>query len=190
MTRVILHGGYSGTWDGAGEDRALFQLLIDAAMQTNQRVMISVLAYETVADFPCLKETYATFQEMNPNVQLVIAGRDNFKQLLPQHRVVFLQGGHSREHHNALKDVTRNDLMHNKVLLAGSSSGGMMLCQWGYSRSGNGPLQGKGIVDLAFMPHADVWPVEDFLPKLRDVTKTSVLMLNENQMLELNVDSE
>ena len=189
MTRVILHGGYSGTWDGAGEDRALFQKLIDAALQEDHKVMISVLAYEKLTDFPCLEETCATFQAMNPDVQLVIAGRDSFRELLPQHRVVFLQGGRSGEHYKALKDITRDDLVHNKALLVGSSSGAMMLCQRGYSRSSDGVIIGKGVVDLAVMPHADAWPVEEFLPKLRAATTASILLLNENQMIEVIADT-
>ncbi|HEY1097226.1 MAG TPA: hypothetical protein VGF14_08305, partial [Alphaproteobacteria bacterium] len=124
--RVILHGGYTGIWDGAGEDTVLFQKLIDAAEQADKRVMISFLAYEKPTDWPHLDQLKETFQKLNPDIQLVIAGRDNFRDLLPHHQVLFLQGGNSRAHETALADITKEEITHNKIFLAGSSSGAML----------------------------------------------------------------
>ena len=185
MTRVILHGGYGGLWDNAGKDMALFQILADAAAQADNRLLISFLAHEKPSDFPHLDQLLATFRIINPDVQVTIAGQDNFRELLPQFKVLFLQGGTSRRQHQALKGYSKEDLMENKTLIARSSSGSMMLCKYGYSRSSNGVLEGKGVVDYAVMPHANAWAVEEFLSELQAVTTCEILLLDEMQIIEL-----
>lgn len=186
MTKIILHGGYRGNWDNAGEDVALFQKLVNAAVASDHKIMISYLAYETPSDFIYLDKTLETFHALSPAVKITIAGRNNFRELLPQHHVLFLQGGNSQMQSEALLQVSKEELLEGKTLLAGSSSGAMQLCRYGYSRSSNGVIHGKGIVDLALMPHADVWPVADYVPELRAVTDLPIVQLNEMQFIELS----
>ena len=189
MTQIILHGGYRGIWENAGCDLPLFEKLAQAARNADNKLMISFCAHKTPEDFPHLDELRATFAEIASDIELVIAGRANFRELLPQYQVLFLQGGTSGAHFEFMADISKEEIARNKKTLAGSSSGGMLLCNYGYSRSSGGPVKGKGIVDLALMPHADVWNVDDFIPRLREVTKSSLLLLDEMQIVELNINA-
>jgi hypothetical protein len=186
MTRIILHGGYGDHWDGVADDQPLFHKLIAAAEQTDKRILISTLAYNSPADFGYADAMVERFHAINPAIIVTMASPDNFRDLLPQYQVLFVQGGNSERHCAAMAGITKDELLTNKTLIAGSSSGGMLLCKWGYSRS-IGAFEGKGIVDLALMPHANSWPVEEFLPDLRRVATGPVLLLDELEMVELSV---
>lgn len=185
--QIILHGGYGGHWDHAGEDNALFHKLIAAAEQADGKVMVSICAHKIPAEFTKLEQLKRSFHALNPRIKLSIAGRDNFHELLPQHKVLFLQGGNSAEHFNFMANTNAHDLTHGKTLMAGSSSGAMLLCRHGFSQGSNSVLTGKGIVDLALIPHANAWPATDYLPILQQATSSSILLLNEQQMLEFSV---
>jgi hypothetical protein len=182
MVDVILHGGYNGDWQNAGHDIALFTKLIDAANQADGRVLISFLAHDTPTDFPHLDALKDTFKNLDPHIKLTIAGLHNFLTELSHHQVMFLQGGNSVKQQAALKNISKLDLAHNKKLIVGSSSGAMALCAHGYSQRA-GLFQGKGILNMALIPHADVWPITQFLPLLQSATNLPILLLNEMQMI-------
>jgi len=184
--RIILHGGYPGYWDGAGEDTALFQTLTDAAAKADGKILITLLAHEKPTDFVQLGQMLASFHAINPEIQITIASRDNFRELLPQHQILFMQGGNSKLQQQSWAEVEKEELIKNKTLIVGSSSGAMMLCNYAHSRSSGDVIKGKGVVDFAFMPHANVWPVADFVPRLQQATTSSIILLNEMQTIELN----
>ncbi len=185
--RIILHGGYSGNWEQAGEDYLLFRKLVSAAEKEDGKVMVSICAYETPEAFPHLEQLKNTFHELNPAIKLTIAGRNSFKENISQHKVVFLQGGNSSAHKKFMDTIDAEEIYKGKSLIAGSSSGAMLLCKHGYSRSSNGVFAGKGIVDLALIPHANAWPIQDCLPLLQKETSSSILLLNEMQVVELQL---
>lgn len=186
--QVLLHGGYGGFWKRAGQDTAFFQRLINAANLNDKKILISFLAQESLAEFPCLDEMLKTFNQLDSSVSVNIADRDNFKDLLPDHSVLFMQGGDSLAHQEFLRDVSAEELKQNKRLMAGSSSGSSMLCHHGFTDNGGQPIQGKGIVDIAVIPHANSWPIEEYSSKLRSVTKSPIILLEEMQFCELHVD--
>jgi hypothetical protein len=187
MTQIILHGGYRGDWEGSGQDMPLFAKLVAAAEQADGRVLVSFLAQETPTDFPHLQALKDSFKQLNPSIELVIAGTNNFLAELPKHQVLFVQGGNSGRQQARLAHISKAQLLQNKTVIAGSSSGAMALCQYGFSRSSGGVFCGKGMVDVALMPHAGVWPVADFLPQLQAATTLPILLLPETHMAEFVV---
>lgn len=185
--RIVLHGGYSGNWDNAGQDAELFRLLINAAEQANNRLLVCFLSKENPQDFFFLGDFIKNLRAINPALHIDVAGCDNIRELLLQHQVVFIQGGSTEEHFAAWQDITADELTHDKVFLAGSSSGAMLLAQWGYGRKNNQPIKGKGIIDLAVLPHADTWAVQDYLSQIHNVTSSPVMMLKENALVEFSI---
>jgi hypothetical protein len=183
--KIILHGGYSGLWEKAGCDLPLFQKLIDAAKESDNKIMISFLAHKTPSDFPALDEMLQIFNTIAPDIQIAVADRTNFSELLPKHKVLFLQGGNSLEQHQAFTAITKENILDNKFLIAGSSSGAMMLCTYGFAGRARQVIKGKDIVNIAFMAHANSWPIEEYLPILQAETDAPVLLLNENEMVEM-----
>lgn len=184
--RILLHGGYAGRWDNAGCDLPLFQKLIDAAQSADRRLMISFLAQEKASDFIRLDELIETFGKLAPSIELVIADRTNFHALLPHHKVVFLQGGSSQAQQKFLSGTSKEELLYNKVMLAGSSSGASMLCDHGFSGSSQ-PVKGVNIVNLCVMPHANSWPIEEYLPSLRAASDAPILFLKEYEIVEMDI---
>lgn len=73
MTKIILHGGYEGFWDGAGSDVSLFTRLADEARKADGKVMISFLSNEKLEHFHFLDELKKCFKETAKDIELVIA---------------------------------------------------------------------------------------------------------------------
>lgn len=185
MTRILLHGGYAGYWEGAGEDGVLFRKLVDAALASDKKILISFLAMDDLSEFPFMEEMKDSFKAISSEVEIVIATKDNFKSLIKEHKVWFLQGGNSKKHEEVLKDILKEDMLHDKVMLAGSSSGAGQLCVYAGTSQGDNVVKGKGILDFAFIPHANEKSVDDYIAKLRKVTDAPIVLLNENEMLEI-----
>lgn len=187
MTRIILHGGYPGYWEQAGTDLPLFTRLIEAARKADNKILISFLAQETPQNFPHLDLLLATFKNMSPDTKITVAGRDTFTKELPQHRVLFMQGGNSQAQNAVIKDIDASQIKDNKDLIVGSSSGGMALCRYGYSNSGEDVLKGTGIVHANFIPHANAWPIDDYIPHIRNVCEAPIHLVDELAMHELKI---
>lgn len=189
MTTILLHGGYGAFWEGAGNDVPFFTALADAACTADNKILISFLAQETPNDFPHLQELQNSFKQVAPQVELVIANRANFHELLPQHEVLFLQGGNSIAHHKFLEPFTSEDLKNGKKLLAGSSSGASLLCEYGFTGRANKPLKGKGIAPLCILPHANSWPKEACIHELSKVTTEPIICIDEKEFISVSINN-
>ena len=187
MTTVLLHGGYGGHWGNAGEDAILFDRLVKAAREADQKILMGFLSHETLEEFPFIETLIETFQRNYSDIELIIADRTSFKEHIATCQVVFLQGGNSREHSQFIKTLEKDLIRNDKYLLAGSSSGAMVLCHCGYSGGGDMVIEGKGIVDLAVIPHANSWPVDQYIPKLKQHTSYPILLVKENEFVEIEI---
>ncbi len=184
MTKIILHGGYLDSWKGAGNDIALFAKLADEARKADGKLLMGFVAKPTLDKFPFIEELKESFKEIAPDVELVIADRDNFRELLPKYKVVFMQGGSSKAHKEYLSDFSNEELLKNKTVLAGSSSGAGQLCNYAAVSKGSQVIDGKGIVNISMIAHAKTRPVDEYLPKLRKYTKDDVIIINESEFVE------
>ncbi len=187
MVKIILHGGYEGYWDNAGRDIALFTKLADEARKADGKVLISFLAKDSLGDFSFIDELKETFKEIASDVELVIADRNNFKELLPKHKVLFLQGGNSKSHEEYLNTISKEELLENKTVLAGSSSGAGQLCNYAATSRGDKVVKGKGIVNNSMIGHAKTRSVEEYLHILRKHTDDDIIIINEAEFVEVTI---
>ncbi len=184
MTKIILHGGYISPWQGAGRDISLFSKLADEARKADGKILMSFVAEATLDKFPFIDELKETFKEIAPDVELVIADRDNFRELLPKHKVLFLQGGNTLAHKEYLDGITRDGLLENKTVLAGSSSGAGQLCNYAATSRGDKVVKGKGIIDVSVMPHATSWSVDEYTDQFRKYTDNPIVIIKELEFVE------
>ncbi len=184
---IVLHGGYRGLWEGAGSDLPFFEKIAKAARNTDNKLMISFLAHETPSAFPHLDELIKAFHNLCPSLEISIADRANFRSLLKDHKVLFLQGGGTTRQYEALSSISKEELIYNKTLVAGSSSGAMSLCTYGFSSSVGSVVKGKEIIDICLIPHANTRPIKDYLPQLHAVSDKPVLLLDEYAMVDFSI---
>lgn len=182
--KIILHGGYAGHWDGAGEDVELFDLLISQARKADGKLLISFLAQDKKEDFPYLNDVKNYFSSQAPDVKLTVCDRLDFLEHLAHHQVLFMQGGNSLKQEAFHRDVLPKQITENKACIAGSSSGAMMIAHHGISSHNDGVVvKGHSLLNIAIIPHANDWPLDLYMPKVKAHKDCPILCLDENQIV-------
>ncbi len=186
MTHIILHGGYPEPWAGAGEDETLFNALIEQAKAADSNLLISFLAQNKKEDFPHLDALKNYFKSNSPSIELKLVDQNDFLDHVSDYKVLFMQGGNSLKQEAFHKTLERDQILENKTCIAGSSSGAMMIAHHGISSHEDGiVVKGHGILDFAVIPHADAWPLNQYIPIVRSYKSLPILCLDENQMVQL-----
>lgn len=183
--RILLHGGGERGPTHTEGAEVFYHRIAEAARTASGRVlMVHFGAPE--------KEEWAhhvvdLFYQVDNRIEVEMAREDRFAAQLVAHDVVFFQGGGSKDLCEKLLQLITPDALKGKALLAGTSAGAMALCAYGYSHGGACLVKGMGIVPQSVLPHADVWPVDTYIPLLQAAADMPVLLLAERTQVEMDV---
>ncbi|MFZ2619818.1 MAG: Type 1 glutamine amidotransferase-like domain-containing protein [Alphaproteobacteria bacterium] len=183
MTRVLLHGGYPGFFEGATADTAMFTRLAEAAQATDGKILLHFAGYDHKPEF--IEAFEKNLHAHAPKVKRVLTQETTLPEQLAAHKVIFLQGGARLKQWELFEGVSKN-VFKQAALVAGSSAGAMLLCRYGHS-SKFGVKQGVGLVEVSVIVHANARPADDYIMALQSQCAAPVLVLNELQMVEVAV---
>lgn len=184
--RLLLHGGYPTGFQNAENDIALYSKFVEAAKQGRGKILYCFFAKPWPEER--MKMLYANLAKLDNDVEHIMAERENFEAQIKNADVVFFQGGATHALKEELEKFDAVTLLREKIMVAGSSAGANNLAKIGFaSADGGSPVNGLGLYTLPVIPHANTWPVEEYLAKMREVTHEPVTLINEMSMIEVEV---